>query len=73
MDGDKLIGRMKRLADVKNIKEVTPLSGAMFPGPHCPLMGAMMAVRGIRDSILLVVGTDECTYYTKNTTISSSD
>ena len=72
MDGDKLIGRMKRLADVKNIKEVTPLSSAIFPGPHCPLMGAMMAVKGIRDSILLVVGTDECTYYTKNTTISNS-
>ncbi|MBB5265245.1 nitrogenase molybdenum-cofactor synthesis protein NifE [Catenibacillus scindens] len=72
MDGDKLIGRMKRLADVKNIKEVTPLSSAIFPGSHCPLMGAMMAVKGIRDSILLVVGTDECTYYTKNTTISNS-
>lgn len=72
MNGNELVGRMKRLADVKTIKEVTPLSSAIFPGPHCPLMGAMMAVRGIRDSVLLVVGTDECTYYTKNTTISNT-
>ncbi len=72
MDGNKIVRRMKHLTEVKNIKDVTPLSSAIFPGPHCPLMGAMMAVKGIKDSILLVVGTDECTYYTKNTTISSS-
>lgn len=72
MNGNELVQRMKRLADVKNIKEVRPLSNAIFPGPHCPLMGAMMAVRGIKDSVLLVVGTDECTYYTKNTTISNT-
>lgn len=72
MNGNELVSRMKRLGEVKSIKEVTPLSSAIFPGPHCPLMGAMMAVRGIRDSILLVVGTDECTYYTKNTTIGNT-
>ena len=72
MNGQDLVSRMKRLSQVTSIKEVTQLSSAIFPGPHCPLMGAMMAVRGIKDSVLLVVGTDECTYYTKNTTISGS-
>ncbi len=72
MDGQTLVSRMKRLGEVKSIKEVTQLSSAIFPGPHCPLMGAMMAVRGIKDSIMLVIGTDECTYYTKNTTISNA-
>lgn len=72
MNGNELVSRMKRLGEVKSIKDVTQLSSAIFPGPHCPLMGAMMAVRGIKDSILLVVGTDECTYYTKNTTISNT-
>ncbi len=72
MNGQDLVSRMKRLSQVTDIKEVMQLSSAIFPGPHCPLMGAMMAVRGIKDSVLLVVGTDECTYYTKNTTISGS-
>lgn len=71
MNGQELISRMKRLGEVHSIKDVGPLSRAMFPGPHCPLMGAMMAVRGIKDSVMLVVGTDECTYYTKNTTIGN--
>ena len=71
MNGQELVSRMKRLGEVHSIKDVGPLSRAMFPGPHCPLMGAMMAVRGIKDSVMLVVGTDECTYYTKNTTIGN--
>ena len=71
MNGQELISRMRRLGDVHSIKEVSQLSSAMFPGPHCPLMGAMMAVRGIQDSVMLVIGTDECTYYTKNTTIGN--
>lgn len=72
MDGQELVSRMKRLGEVHTIKEVTPLSHAMFPGPHCPLMGAMMAIRGIRDGIMLVVGTEECTYYTKKATIGNT-
>ena len=68
MNGQELLSRMKRLGEVDSVKQVTQLTTAMFPGPHCPLMGAMMAVRGIRDGVMLVVGTDECTYYTKNTT-----
>ena len=43
-----------------------PLTAAMFPGTHCPLMGAAMAVRGISDALMLIIGTDECTYYTKH-------
>ena len=65
MNGQELLSRMKRLGEVDSVKQVTQLTTAMFPGPHCPLMGAMMAVRGIRDGVMLVVGTDECTYYTK--------
>ena len=72
MNGQELLSRMKRLGEVDSVKQVTQLTTAMFPGPHCPLMGAMMAVRGIRDGVMLVVGTDECTYYTKNTTIGNS-
>ena len=73
MDGKQLLAGMKRLSEVQAITQVQPLSHAVFPGPHCPLMGAMMAVRGIRDAYMLVVGTDECTYYNKMTTLHSAD
>lgn len=34
----------------------------------CPLMGASKCVRLIDDAAMLIVGTEECTYYTKGTT-----
>lgn len=73
MDGKKLLARMKRLSEVDSIKDVTSLTAAMFPGTHCPLMGAAMAVRGIRDSMMMIIGTDECSYYTKHMTLHSDD
>lgn len=73
MDGNALLAGMKKLKDVTTIKEVRSLTAAMFPGTHCPLMGAAMAVRGIRDAVMLLVGTDECAYYTKHMTLHSED
>lgn len=73
MDGNRLLAQMKKLRDVETIKEVKPLTAAMFPGTHCPLMGAAMAVRGIRDSMMIIIGTDECAYYTKHMTLHSDE
>lgn len=73
MDGKKLLAQMKKLRDVETIKDVKSLTAAMFPGTHCPLMGAAMAVRGIRDSMMIIIGTDECSYYTKHMTIHSEE
>lgn len=69
MNGAEIISRLKRLGDVGSVKDINQLTAALFPGAHCPLMGAMMAVGGIDDAVLLVLGTDECTYYTKKATI----
>ncbi len=71
MDGKQLIGRLRRLSQIHSVKDLPQLTHALFPGTHCPLMGAAMAVGGIRDGLLVVVGTDECTYYTKSMTIHS--
>ncbi len=71
MNEQKLQKRMKRLHEITASKQIPQLSYAVFPGTHCPLMGAMMAVRGIEDAVLLVVGTDECTYYTKQATMNN--
>lgn len=73
MNGQQIINRLGRLADATSIKDVRQLTAAMFPGTHCPLMGAAMAVRGIKDAVILVVGTDECTYYTKHMTLHSEE
>lgn len=71
LDGKKIVKKLAKLSAVKSIKDVPQLTQALFPGTHCPLMGAAMAVGGIEDSLIVVVGTDECTYYTKSLTIGS--
>ena len=59
MDGNQLLMQMKHLGDVESIKDVRPLTAAMCPGTHCPLMGAAVAERGISDAMMLIIGTDE--------------
>lgn len=71
MDGKELVEKLAKLSQVQSIKDIPHLTHALFPGTHCPLMGAAMAVGGIKDSLIVVVGTDECTYYTKSMTIHS--
>jgi len=73
MDGNKILADLKKLSEIENIKDVKQLTSALFPGTHCPLMGAVLVARGIKDSMVLLVGTDECAYYTKKMTIGSKD
>lgn len=70
MDGNELLGRLNRLSRVQTIKDIPQLTTALFPGTHCPLMGATMIAGGIKDCLLIIVGTDECSYYTKSLTLS---
>lgn len=65
LDGNKMIQKMKRLSEAANMKQVKPLSYALFPGYHCPLMGAMLTIKEIDDSVMVVIGPDECAYYTQ--------
>lgn len=71
MDGKALVEKLAKLSQVTSIKDIPQLTHALFPGTHCPLMGAAMAVGGIKGSLIVVVGTDECTYYTKSMTVHS--
>ena len=68
LDGNKILGRLKRLSETERFKDIKPLSYALFPGYHCPLMGAMLTINNIRESVMLVLGPDECAYYTKMAT-----
>lgn len=68
LDGKKMVESLSRLSETKNMKQVKSLSYSLFPGYHCPLMGAMLTVREIEHSVMVVVGPDECGYYTKMAT-----
>ena len=48
IDGKEILSRLGKLRDVTCSKDIAQLTYAMFPGTHCPLMGAAMAVRGIQ-------------------------
>lgn len=67
MDGNELLGRLKRLSEIEDRnKDIHSLTYAQFPGTHCPLMGAAMAIRGIDGAVMMIIGTDECAYYIQN-------
>ena len=68
MNGFEILNNLKKLKDISKIKDVEPLSNALFPGYHCPLMGALLTIKEIKDAVLLVLGPDECTYYSKMAT-----
>lgn len=71
IDGKSLLKKLRPLSEVNNIKDVPQLTQALFPGTHCPLMGAALVAGGIKDSLIVVIGTDECAYYTKSMTLHS--
>lgn len=48
MDGKELVEKLAKLSQVQSIKDIPQLTHALFPGTHCPLMGAAMAVGGSR-------------------------
>ncbi|WDV44934.1 nitrogenase component 1 [Clostridiaceae bacterium M8S5] len=54
------------LDTIKSDKDIPQLSYAQFPGTHCPLFGSVMTASYIEDLVVMVVGTEECTYYAKD-------
>ncbi len=69
-EGKDLLKKLKKLSEVSSMKDVKNITHTQFPGKHCPLTGALLVAKGIKDSLALVVGTDECVYYSKAMTIS---
>ena len=70
MLANAILSGLKRISQIETAKDIRPLSLAQFPGTHCPLFGVALTAGYIRDMIVLIVGTDECTYYTKNFNIN---
>ncbi|MBS3937409.1 MAG: oxalate:formate antiporter [Peptococcaceae bacterium] len=64
------LARLKKLSQISTKKDLLQLSHALFPGTHCPLFGVALTASLIDDLIMLIVGTDECAYYTKRFTMN---
>lgn len=60
---------LNRLSQIQKLKDIKPLSSVTYPGTHCPLFGSAMTIRLIKEALMLVIGTEECTYYTKSTSL----
>lgn len=73
MLGKKYLAKARRLSEIAEFADIPTLSEARFPGSHCPLFGAILALRQIEEAAMLVVGTDECTFYSKSMVLSSGD
>lgn len=57
---------LSRLNDINTSEDIKALSHAIFPGTHCPLFGVAMIASFIEDLVVIVAGTQECTYYAKD-------
>lgn len=57
---------LNKLSEIKENKDIKSLSHAIFPGTHCPLFGVALTASYVKNMVLIVIGTSECTYYAKN-------
>lgn len=60
------INSLSRLDEISKNGDIKSLSHAIFPGTHCPLFGVAMIASFIEDLVVMVAGTQECTYYVKD-------
>ncbi|WP_051569388.1 nitrogenase component 1 [Alkaliphilus transvaalensis] len=67
------LDKLKKVSETETAKDIKQLSHAQFPGTHCPLFGVALTAGYVKDLFTLVVGTDECTYYTKTFTMERSN
>ncbi|NLK75611.1 MAG: oxalate:formate antiporter [Clostridiales bacterium] len=60
------LDKLSKLSQIERAEDIKSLSHAIFPGTHCPLFGVAMIAYFIEDLVVVVVGTQECTYYAKD-------
>ncbi len=66
MEAPYRLEKLNRLSAIKTTRDILPLSNAQFPGTHCPLFGVALTTWNLQGLAVLVLGTEECAYYTKN-------
>lgn len=60
------LNKLSKLNEIDKNEDIKALSHAIFPGTHCPLFGVAMIASFIEDLVVIVAGTQECTYYVKD-------
>ena len=60
------LSRIKKLSEIREDRDIRQISHAIYPGFHCPLFASVMMASRIEDLAILVVGTEECTFYSRN-------
>lgn len=63
---------LKKLSDIKKNKDIFGECSAISCGVFCPTFGIAVCGPLIQDGAVLVVGTPECTWYAKNSSIYHS-
>ena len=56
---------VKRLSQIQSVKGIKFLTPAAYPGSHCPMHTALMTGSSIKGLSTLIVGTPECTSYSR--------
>lgn len=56
---------LPRLSEVSDYDSISCPSKAIRRGMHCPLFGCTLIMKYINDMAFLIVGTDECGFYSK--------
>lgn len=62
---------LSKLSEISCSKDIKRLAYADYPGSHCPLFGVLLTEGGIENSLIIIVGTDECCYYGKNSSLKT--
>ncbi len=60
------LNTLSKLDEISKNEDIKALSHAIFPGTHCPLFGVAMIASFVEDLVVVVAGTQECTYYVKD-------
>lgn len=62
---DNMFTHLKKLSTVQSNKGVHFLTPSAFPGSHCPMNAAARLAGSIQGLSSLVIGTQECAYYSR--------
>ncbi len=66
MTAANIIENLQRLSSIHKTKDFKKSKAYMSAGPHCPLKGVSSAVYSIEGAFSLIIGTSECTAYSKS-------
>lgn len=65
------LAHIKSLSGIRSMNGIAQLTPAAFPGSHCPMHTALSLAVHISGVSTIVIGTPECSYYSRNIPLSA--